>query len=254
MTAIKTKAMFGFVLLSLVIANDAFALKIFGKKKFDVVIQHPYIDVRSGPGRGYPIFHAVEKGDVITLKKRRTDWYKIETKKGVIGWVSRDKLNGSLTVDGELLSFDKPGWDEYINRKWEIGVLMGEFGGEDSYSVFAGYRWTPNISTELKYSDIFSNEGNATLYSLNIVHQPFTEWKLSPFFTLGTGELNVSPNTVLIQTTNDTANVMTVGGGFVYYLSRRLLLRAEYNDHTVLESTDNNEEVYEWKAGFSVFF
>jgi len=49
-------------------------------------------------------------------------------------------------------------------------------------------------------------------------------------------------------------SVLTVGGGFFIYASRNFLLRAEYNSHTVLTSREQNDEVHEWKAGFSVFF
>jgi uncharacterized protein YraI len=31
----------------------------------EVRIADPYIDIRTGPGRGYPIFHVVERGKLI---------------------------------------------------------------------------------------------------------------------------------------------------------------------------------------------
>ena len=37
------------------------------------------------------------------------------------------------------------------------------------------------------------------------------------------------------------------------YLSKRFIFRVEYKRHTVLTSRDDNEEIDEWIAGFSVF-
>jgi hypothetical protein len=38
------------------------------------------------------------------------------------------------------------------------------------------------------------------------------------------------------------------------WVTRQFLLRAEYKSYVVLTSRDDNEEVNEWKLGFSFFF
>ncbi len=43
----------------------------------EVVIDDPYIDLHTGPGRGYPIFFVAERGEQIALLKRRTEWFKV---------------------------------------------------------------------------------------------------------------------------------------------------------------------------------
>ena len=51
------------------------------------------------------------------------------------------------------------------------------------------------------------------------------------------------------------ATLATLWGlGLRTYLSRRFLLRAEYKSYVVFTSRDDNEEVDEWKAGFTFFF
>ncbi|MGI9329960.1 MAG: SH3 domain-containing protein, partial [Gammaproteobacteria bacterium] len=42
---------------------------------YQVVVTDPYVDVHSGPGGGYPIFHVVERGEEVEVLKRRTDWF-----------------------------------------------------------------------------------------------------------------------------------------------------------------------------------
>ena len=38
-----------------------------------ILIADPFIELHSGPGRGYPIFHVVERGREVFIVKRRTD-------------------------------------------------------------------------------------------------------------------------------------------------------------------------------------
>ena len=44
-----------------------------------VEVSGPYIELHSGPGRGFPVFHTVERGGEVALLKRRTDWYRVRT-------------------------------------------------------------------------------------------------------------------------------------------------------------------------------
>ena len=37
-----------------------------------VVVTAPYLDLHTGPGRGYPVFHSVEEGEEIVIVRRRT--------------------------------------------------------------------------------------------------------------------------------------------------------------------------------------
>ena len=242
------------VAIFLSISTDALALKLFGRQYIQVVVHHPFINMYTGPGRGYPVFHVVERGAVITIKKRRTDWYKVVTEKGKVGWVRRDKLNNAITTDGDQLEFTPPGRQEYVNRKWELSLLVGDFSDSQSFSAIIGYHLTPNLATELKYASNFGDFSNTQLISLNMVNQPFPSWRISPFFTLGAGQLLVEPDASLVAAENRDETAMTVGGGFLFYLSRRFIFRTEYNNHTVLTNREANEEVHEWKAGISVFF
>jgi len=94
------------------------------KEGFEITVTAPFVELRTGPGRGYPITHIAERGENIRVFKRLTDWYKVETQKGVIGWIKNDELNDSLTEDGYLAVFSKPAREEYESRKWELGMAL----------------------------------------------------------------------------------------------------------------------------------
>ncbi len=219
-----------------------------------VTVAAPYVDMHTGPGRGYPIFHVVERREALRLLKRRTDWYKVITSEGKTGWVARAALHNSLAADGVPLDFADTGWQGYREQRWELGLQGGDFSGAHAMGVYLGYRMTDNLSAELHYTQAFGDFSDNKLGSLNIVHRPFPEWRLVPFFSLGVGTVKTSPSATLVETEDRQDNLLSVGGGVVFYITERFSLRADYNHHTLLTTRENNEEVDEWKAGFSVSF
>lgn len=226
----------------------------YGEDAVVVTVTAPYIDMHTGPGRSYPIYHVTLKHETLYLLKRRTHWYKVGTADGFTGWVWREDLHDSLAEDGAPLDFSLPGWEGYRESRWELGLTGGTFSGARALGVHLGYRMTPNLSTEIHVSQAFGNFSDSKLATVNLVHRPFPEWRITPFFTLGAGTAVTSPNAALVETEDRQDNLLSVGGGLVFYLSQRFSLRAQYHHHTLLTTRESNEEVDEWKAGFSVSF
>jgi len=219
-----------------------------------VAVADPYLEMHTGAGRGYPIFHVVDRGESVEIIVRRTDWFLVRAENGTEGWVDRAQMELTLQGDGEQLSFDKPDQEDFTNAKWEIGVLAGDFGGANITSLYAGYSFNPHVSVEVWGSQILGNFSNGWLGSVNVVHEAFPDWRVSPFFTLGAGMIQTKPKATIIQGEDRTDQIGHVGAGFRIYATRRFLLRAEFKSHVVFTSRDENEEVEEWKVGFAYFF
>jgi uncharacterized protein YgiM (DUF1202 family) len=219
-----------------------------------VVIDDPFIELHTGPGRGYPVFYIAERGERVSLLKEKTEWYKVEIERGKQGWVHRDQLRTTLKLDGE--PFDAPGvaFGDYAKRRWESGILYGSFGGADAISAYGSYNVTPNIATELWVTQAVGPYSDATVANVNVVHIMFPEWRVTPFFTLGAGTIHTKPKATLVATVDRTDSLAQAGFGVRTYLTRRFVFRAEYKTDVVFTSRNDNEEIREWKAGLSFFF
>lgn len=57
-----------------------------------MVVRAPYLDVRTGPGRGYPITHSVLRGERIEILYERTGYFKIRTPDNLEGWIEAGPL------------------------------------------------------------------------------------------------------------------------------------------------------------------
>ncbi|HEY5569387.1 MAG TPA: outer membrane beta-barrel protein [Gammaproteobacteria bacterium] len=223
----------------------------------EVTVQDPYLELHTGPGRGYPIFYVAERGAQIALLKRRTEWFKVLVPRGQNaeeGWVHRDQLQSTLGIDGA--PFDVPGFtlDDFAERRWEVGASYGDFGGANVISTFAAYSVTPNLSFELSLSQALGRFSDSTMANINLLHTMYPERRASPYFTLGGGSIHTEPKATLIATTDRTDSIAHAGVGARTYLTRRFVLRVEYKTYVVFTSRDDNEEIREWKAGFSFFF
>ncbi len=221
---------------------------------FKVQVAEPYLELSTGPGRGYPVFHVVDRGELVEVLKRKTDWFKVRTDKGKEGWVRREDMELTLTAAGEKTHFEEPDIGDFSSRRWEAGVLGGDFEGADVISVYAGYAMTQNFSGELSYSQVFGDFSDAQIATLNLVAQPFPEWRFSPFFSLGVGVIRTDPNATLVAENDRTEQIGNAGVGFRWYMTRRFIFRGEYRRYTVFQDKDDNLEIDEWKAGLAFFF
>ena len=219
-----------------------------------VSVADPYLEMHTGPGRGYPIFHVVDRGESVAIVMQRTDWYRVRTQDGTEGWVDRAQMELTLQPDGQKVSFDRVVQDDFTNARWEAGVLAGDFGGANILSLYGGYSINPYISIELWGSQILGNFSNGWMGSVNVVHEAWPNWRMSPFFTLGTGFIRTDPKSTIVQSDDRSNQVAHAGAGFRIYTSRRFLLRAEYKSYVVFTSRNENEEMEEWKVGFAFFF
>lgn len=219
-----------------------------------VSVDEAFINVYSGPGRGYPIFHVIERSEIITLLKSRTGWIKIKTRRGIQGWIQRDDMQFTLALDGSKPEFPDSTQADYLVNRFEMGAAYGDFDGADSVTLNLGYRFTRNLSAEVRLADNTGKFSDSQIIAGALLFQPFPEWRASPFFSIGGGKIKTVPSSTLVQTQDREDNLLQASLGTYVHITGRFFLRMEYVNHYVLTSRNTNEEVNEWKLGFNVFF
>ncbi|WP_416306163.1 SH3 domain-containing protein [Neptunicella sp. SCSIO 80796] len=221
-----------------------------------VQVAEPFIELHSGPAQGYPVFHVVEKGRWIWVLKRHTDWFKVRTDKGIEGWVDQAALHLTLDQQGEPVSLFDGSFDSYQQRRFELGVMGGVLESVPALSVVGGWQLTDNISTQLSYSQALGDFSENQLLLLSVRVYPFPEWRISPFFSLGTGRLKTTPRANLVQSGAETRNsdLASAAIGSRFYLARNFVLNLQYQHLLALTDRDSNEELEQWQLGFIVFF
>lgn len=224
------------------------------EKLLQVFVSEPYLELSTGPGRGYPVFHVVENEQSVDVLFRRTDWFKVRDEHGVEGWARARDMRRTKLADGSPFVFNLGDRAGFTTHNWEIGLGGGDYGGANLISVYGAYSLTDNMKIELTGSQFLGNFSNGYKVEAGITHVLFPEWRFSPFVELGTGVVFVEPRATIVLPDDRTDQTAYVGAGARFYLTRRFFVRADYRWHTVFTSRDDNEEVEEWKVQLSCFF
>ena len=226
-------------------------------REFRVRIADPFIELHTGPGSGYPIFHVIDRGEEVRIIRRKTSWFRIETDDGLSGWASREQMRLTLTPSGEQLQLVELDTEDFAQRKWAVGVTGGQFEDTPVFTFFTAYSFSENLAAEVHLGQSIGSRSSSTFLKGNLVMQPLPDLRYSPYLTLGIGKIEVSPNSDLIAVEDEVNTMAQFGLGLQTYLSRSFLFRIEANEYVIFSSSstsDSNEEIQEWKFGFAVFF
>ena len=221
-----------------------------------VQVKEPYIEFHSGPAGGFPVIHVAEIGEWITVLKRRTNWFKVETNKGIQGWIKQQALHLTLSSTGQAVKLADGSFDSFAQRNVEFGALGGSFEGVPSMSVFADWIATENLSAGISVSQALGDLSENQFFLVRVQHSAFPEWQLSPYVTLGAGQIRTKPRANLVQSGDEarTSDILAAGLGVRYYLGQNFILKLEYQHLQALTNRDENEDLEQWQLGFAVFF
>ena len=73
------------------------ALADSAKEPLWLEVIDPYVEMHSGPGRGYPVFYVIEQGERVDVITRRPGWYEVRTQDGKTGWTTAADRAASAT-------------------------------------------------------------------------------------------------------------------------------------------------------------
>jgi hypothetical protein len=224
------------------------------REYLQLFVTQPYLELHTGPGRGYPVFHVVPRDESVDVLFRRTDWFKVRTEHGVEGWATLADMQKTMLADGTPFKFDLGDRAGFTSHRFEMGIFAGAYGDANYVSAYGSLSFNSQLALEVAAGQFLGRFSNGITGDIGLSHVIAPEWRWSPFLTLGLGEVHTEPKATLVQPADRTEPTAYVGGGVRYYLTRRFFLRAEYKAHYVFTKRNQNEEADEWKAGFAFFF
>jgi len=219
-----------------------------------VQVTDPYIELRTGPGRGYPVFFVAERQEWIEIELRNTDWYRVRTAGGKVGWVQRGQLETTLTVAGGAKTFRDVALDDYLKRRLEMGAAWGLFKSEPMLKLWAGYRLGEGLRAEATLGQVQGVYSGTDFWHVNLSTEPWADQRWSPFFAIGLGKFKNLPNASLVGAVTTDSNLANASVGLRWHLNDRFILRADYTLYTAFTSDISTGEYNAFTLGMSFFF
>ena len=242
------------LLLALLGATSVHAADVAAAVSQRVQVADPYLELRTGPGRGYPIFFVAQRQEWVVIELRHTDWYRVATEGGKRGWVQRQQLESTLTEAGGNKSFRDVLLDDYLRRRVELGAAWGQFKSEPMLKLWTGYRFADTLGAEFSLGQVQGVFSGTNFWHLNLVVEPWDDQRLSPFFGVGFGKFKSFPNTSLVGATITDAKLANASVGLRYHLTDRFVLRADYTIYTAFIADTRSGEYRAVTGGISFFF
>ena len=151
-------------------------------------VAQPYLELHTGPGRGYPVTQVVGRGESVDVLFRRTDWFKVRTERGIEGWASARDLSLTLLADGSHFVVNLGDLAGFRSHRWEGGVFAGAYAGATLISAYAravGHRQSQDRGRCFAVSRQRLQWLSGSISAWRTCS--CREWRVSPFVTLGTG-------------------------------------------------------------------
>src|SRR5258707_2378086 len=136
-------------LLALVLLVQALHLGLANAaaKNLVLIVTDPYLEMHSGPGRGFPVVYVIGRDELLSVLYSRTDWFKVRAPHGEEGWVRRAALARTTLTSGEPAPI--PPYPEFATHRWEIGAGYGVFKHPNLVTTWGDFRLTVRLDAEI---------------------------------------------------------------------------------------------------------
>ncbi len=219
-----------------------------------VKVVEPFLELRTGAGRLFPVFHVVEKDEWVEIHRRRTDWFRVRTEDGIEGWVNRSQIEKTVTVDGTNKQVKETILEQYLQQRAEFGFVYGQLEKSPLIGVHGTWKMSDHFSLELSFSQASALFSTTRLTSLNLLSHPFSSWRIAPYFSLGAGRLRQSQTSALIAGNAVEAWTANVALGIRSYLTRNFIIRAYVRQTNAFVDDPRTKTYLEPAIGISFFF
>lgn len=219
-----------------------------------VQVTDPFIELHTGPGRGYPVFYVAERDEWIEIELRHTDWFQVRTSNGKEGWVPRAQLETTLTQIGTRTRFRDVFVDDYLRRRLEMGVAYGHFKSDPMQKLWLSYNVTDTLAIEASGGQVQGSFSGTDFWHVNLLVQPWSDWRLAPYLGLGLGRLSNFPNASLVAAAKSSANLADATVGLQLHLADRFVARLDWTQYVAFIADTRTDQYRAITIGLGFFF
>ena len=221
-------------------------------KTLEVVVAEPYIELHSGPGRGFPVTYVVGRGDSISVLFSRTDWFKVRAPRGQEGWVKREELAKTMLASGEPAPI--PPYPDFATHKWELGAGYGVFNHQNLVTGYADYSLTDSLDAELVVQQALGTIDNRFIATIGLRHTFVPEWKwASPTVGIGGGKQWIQKS-LPPEPLEKNNELVYASLGLRGFITKKFMWRLDWRNYVIFTKQNDNKEPEEWKFALAVFF
>src|SRR5208283_5437170 len=123
----------------------ALALPAAARAYQQVFVMQPYLELHTGPGRGYPVTQVVGRGESVEVLLRRTEWFKVRTERGVEGWASGREMLLTQQADGTAFTYNLGDRAGFAAHHWETGIMAGNYAGASMVTFYQALSLTEHL-------------------------------------------------------------------------------------------------------------
>ncbi len=239
-------------LLCLILLLQTLHLGTAHAAKLQLVVTAPYLEMHSGPGRGFPVIYVIGRDEIVTVLFSRTDWYKVRAAHGEEGWARRADRAITQLADGEPAPI--PPYPDFASHHWELGAGYGVYNRQNLVTAYVDYAITESLDAEGVIQQALGTLDNRVIATIGLRHTFIPEWKwFSPTAGMGGGYQHIVDKVppAPLENNNEMAYVSLGARGFI---TRRFMWRADWRHYDVFNHLNVYEDLEEWKVDFAVFF
>jgi hypothetical protein len=219
-----------------------------------VALSDPFVELHTGPGRGYPVFHVAARGERVSLLLAHTSWVKLRTASGREGWASRESLRGTLVAAGVAPGLMQRWSDRWLQDRLALGAAWGRFQSQPMLRLAARYRFGEALGLEASAGQVQGLYSGTDFWQLDATVEPMSDRDWSPTFAVGIGRFRNIPNASLVEQGQTNANLAHAAVGVRWRFGSRYEVRADWSLYTALLSEQRSREYRALTLGLSFFF
>ncbi|CAN5221157.1 hypothetical protein BH09MYX1_BH09MYX1_52020 [soil metagenome] len=224
-------------------------------------------ELRTGPGVSFRVIATARRGETFAIDGRQGGgfWLRVLLPDGRRAYAMGEQVEPFSVKDGEDKGVSRPGFfappplaGAHAGLALMAGVLHIPIA--DGTTRWYGYVEArpqlvldPTLSLEAFVGDGLTADGAQLIYGGGATIYLFPKWALCPFLGLGVGGLSVFPNADSFVLKRTDSFVARAGGGFLFALRNRILVRIEGSNMTIFtpETYANAQTI---TAGLGVYF